>query len=150
AHAECPLLVRQDCETSLAEVERALPTVIVVARDAEARDVRSVRVLVDGAVLVDGLDGRSVAVDPGAHTFRFEAEGYGAVREPIVGREGEKQRLLEVRFGAPRREEPKTAPPASAFVLAGIGALALGLGSYFGVRALVDYNAMKDGCGATK
>ena len=146
---ECPALVRQDCETSLEGVESALPSVIVVARDPLGRDLRNVRVAVDGAHLTQSLDGRSMPVDPGAHTFRCEAEGYRAVEQSILLREGEKQRIVEVRL-APLPQARASGPPAAAYVLGGVAVACLAVGGYFGVRALSDYQDMKDRCGATQ
>src|SRR5262249_37200287 len=132
ARADCPSVVREDCETSLAQVDAKQPTVVVVARDATGHDLWDVRVYLDGLRLLDRLDGRSVPVDPGAHTFRYVADGYGAVEESVVVREGERQRVLQVQLALAQ----ESARPVPAFALAGIAAVALGVGAYFGVRAL--------------
>src|SRR5215470_13760868 len=73
--ASCPSLVKKDCSRWIAELEPATPTVIVNARDALGKDMVEVRVLVDGAVLLERLDGKSHEVDPGVHVFRYEGEG---------------------------------------------------------------------------
>jgi hypothetical protein len=148
AHAECPPVVRQDCEGALAGVDAALPTVIVAARDAEGRDVRAVRVTVDGEPFAQALDGRSIPIDPGAHTFRYESEGYVSVEQPVVVREAEKQRFLEVHLVPTPARQDSARAPLGAYALAGVAAAALLVGSYFGVRALADYQSMQDRCGA--
>src|SRR3954469_9364872 len=44
--ATCPSLVKKDCSRWTAELETAMPTVIVAARDAQGKDMLAVRVLV--------------------------------------------------------------------------------------------------------
>src|SRR4051812_23133074 len=60
--AVCPTIVRADCIQWLAEVDVALPALVVRARDAEGRDVLAVRVLLDGHPWLDKLDGRAAPV----------------------------------------------------------------------------------------
>lgn len=91
----CPAALRADCVTWLAEVERALPTLVLSAR-AGQHDVTAVRVSVDGEPLLERLDGSAVALDPGTHTLRFEAPGHQPVERTLVVREGEKARAVPI------------------------------------------------------
>ena len=75
AAARCPAIVQKDCATWLAAVDEALPSVAIHARDGAGRDLTEVRVTVDGSTLIEKLDGRARSLDPGAHTFVFEAAG---------------------------------------------------------------------------
>lgn len=154
AQSECPAVVRADCESSLAEVDAAIATIIVIARDAQDRDLRDVRVLVDNVLVTSRLDGRAIPLDPGLHTFRYETNGAPTVEEQLLTHEGEKRRLVEVRFATKppvvTGDPTSSGPPTLGFVFAGISAVTLGVGGYFGVSALSDYGSMKDRCGGTK
>lgn len=94
ARAECPALLTKDCTKWLAELESSTPTVVFDARTPQGKERVDVRVKVDGVVLVQRLDGKAVAVDPGSHTFVFEVEGATPVEQTVVIREGEKNRKL--------------------------------------------------------
>ena len=63
---ECADLIRADCARWLAEVEVALPSVVLAA-SVNGRDVQDVSVSVDGSALVPTLDGKAVVVEPGRH-----------------------------------------------------------------------------------
>ena len=143
----CPPSLRKDCAPWLREVEDALPTVVLAARAADGHDLVDVRVTFDGAPLVDQLDGRAVAVDPGVHVFRFETSGLAPVDERVVVREGQKLRALQATFtpaptamrAAPLAQTPPAEPapgaprpvPIAAYVLGGVGVVALGAAAYF-------------------
>src|SRR5580700_2222690 len=71
----CPAPIRSDCIQQRSEVDAAMPSVVLRAKDARAEDMVDVRVLCDGVVVATQEDGKALAVDPGAHTFRFEAQG---------------------------------------------------------------------------
>src|SRR5262245_60901937 len=58
----CPAPMRNECARWIAEVDAAQPTVVFQAREADGRDLAEVRVLIDGELLVDRLDGRPMAV----------------------------------------------------------------------------------------
>ncbi len=114
ARAECPRVVRSDCVTWLAEVEKALPTVVLSAKDATGKDVREATVTVDGKALATRLDGQALAVDPGPHTFRFERADGAAATQQVVIRDGEKARAVSVVLAAGAPVAPVPVPvPAS-------------------------------------
>ncbi len=71
AQAGCPAVVKKDCAAWLTELDQSLPSVVLSARDKAGQETTAVRVFVDNEPLVERLDGRAVALDPGAHTFRF-------------------------------------------------------------------------------
>lgn len=126
----CPEVVREDCARSLLAVDAALPT-LVYAAEVDGRDASDVRVLVDGALASEVLDGRSFPVDPGPHVVRFERASGAVVETRIVAREGDKNRLVTGAFTSPvpaiRAERPRTGrAPVVPIVLGGTGALALG------------------------
>jgi hypothetical protein len=98
AQTECPDVVKNDCASWLSEIDASIPTVTFQARDAAGRETTSVDVYYDGEILKEGLDGKSIRVDPGEHTFRYELAGSAPIEQVIVIREGEKNRMLDVSF----------------------------------------------------
>lgn len=93
----CPAIVRHDCSTWNQEIAGILPTVVFGAKDKSGRDMFDVTVSMDGEKLLTKLDGKSVTVDPGKHTFKFESGGLTATENVLV-KEGEKSRVITVTF----------------------------------------------------
>lgn len=128
AQAACPAVVKKDCAAWLGELEQSLPTVVLSARDTSGRETTAARVFVDGEPLVERLDGRSVDLDPGERTFRFEIDGAPPREHRTLIREGEKNRSIEISFAPPppprAPQSPSTSP--GVFILGGVGVLALG------------------------
>lgn len=130
---ECPDLVQRDCVGWLREVEEAIPSVIVSARDPAGADRSDVRVFVDGALARESLDGQALEIRPGERRLRFEASGAAPVEQRVLINTGEKNRLIRVVIGEPRgakeapaasRPEPKGLPialGAAGLVAAGVG-----------------------------
>lgn len=127
----CPGVIRADCATWLAEVEAAMPTVVIDARDAAGHDVVDVEVTVDGEPFAGSLDGKALAIDPGAHTFRYERRGAEVVEQDILIREGQKDRLLDVTLKSPAAN----GPPVAAFALAAVAVASTVGYAYFGISA---------------
>jgi hypothetical protein len=155
AQPQCPALVREDCVTWLREVDEALPTVILRARTPSGRDIVDVRVTCDGAVLASPLNGAPVAVDPGERRLRFESTGFLPKEQTILAVQTEKDRVVQVVLEPiPPRPEPVQPPkPRSSvpYVLAGVGAAALVVGGYFGLRGWRHVSDLHDDpCSATK
>ncbi len=138
---KCPKLVRQDCSQWNSELAQTLPTVVFGARDREGRALFDVSVSMDGEALVEKLDGKSVMVDPGKHTFRFEAAGQSPIEEVALIKEGERARVINVTFAgdaAPKRPTPSdqggTAPAGGQghtpypWIVVGLGAAGVAAG----------------------
>ncbi|MBX3213841.1 MAG: hypothetical protein KF850_17510 [Labilithrix sp.] len=102
----CPAIVRRDCAQWNSELAQTLPTVVFGARDREGRDLFDVTVTMDGEPLVTKLDGKSITVDPGKHTFRFEADGFEPASETALIKEGERARAIDVTLGGDRAAPP--------------------------------------------
>jgi hypothetical protein len=151
----CPSLVKKDCSQWLAELDASTPTIIVNARDAEGKDVLNVKVLVDGVVLVDQLDGKPHPIDPGVHVFRYEREGSEPIEESIVIQEHEKNRVITAKIATPpqasvatRTNTVEVTPrsPVLGYALLGVGVAG---GAVFGVLAASgqhDVNEMRNSC----
>jgi hypothetical protein len=108
----CPPTLKKDCTTWTAEVDQALPSVVIDARDSDGADVIDVKVTVDGKPFADRLDGKPRPLNPGVHTFRYETEGAPVISEKVVVRAGEKMRKVIVKF-ATTSKNPAPAPSAT-------------------------------------
>ena len=140
--AGCPALVRTDCAQWKSELAQALPTVVFGARDKQGRDLFDVIVSMDGETIVKKLDGKAVTVDPGKHTFRFEAEGFPAVSETVLIKEGERARVVDVTFVREGDSETKVAPAGGEkghtpypWIVVGLGAVGVAAGAVLVVTA---------------
>jgi hypothetical protein len=134
SRAVCPAVVKRDCARWIGEVQSSLPTVVVTARDADGHDLVDVRVFVDDTLVTEHLDGKAITIDPGPHSLRYEVDGSTPIKNDVVIHEGEKARVLPVRFGAaplpdgtagPRTTEHPAAWPVGAYILGGIGVASL-------------------------
>jgi hypothetical protein len=111
--ASCPADVRDECTRRAAEVKAAIPTMVFAAKDAAANDLVVVRVMMDGQLIADRLEGTPLLVDPGAHTFSFETLGQPKTEKRFVIREGEKDRRELIVFGATAASAVALSPFAS-------------------------------------
>jgi hypothetical protein len=101
----CTRTIRTDCARWHQEIEEAMPSVVIEARDASGLELTSVRVSIDGQPLAEKLDGRALQVDPGERVFRFEHNEQLVVQTLLI-REAEKYRRVPVVFGAPQPPAP--------------------------------------------
>ncbi|HEX2674510.1 MAG TPA: hypothetical protein VHM25_26725 [Polyangiaceae bacterium] len=106
-------MVREDCAQRLNELTTALPSLIFSAKDGAGRAVSAVAVTIDGKPWVDHLDGSAIAVDPGAHTFGFQAAGLPPTTLKLLIHEGERARRQEILIGAPPAENAPSAQAAT-------------------------------------
>jgi hypothetical protein len=153
--AQCTAAVQGDCATRLADVERSLPSIVLTARDRSGADLVEISVSVDGQPLLQRLNGLSVAVNAGPHTFRFERPGVGSLDRVVTVREGEKHQLVAVTFDVSasplgptaQKSAGAGAAPKSAgnspgktvgWAMGGAGVVALGLGAISGLIAMVN------------
>ena len=149
AAAGCPAVVQTDCASWLADVEKALPSVVVTAKNGAGADLVDVKVSVDGQPLVSKLDGQAVPMNGGRHTFHFEGAD-GSLDQQVVVTEGEKNRRVAVVLGV---AAPAAAPGSGSgantdgsssswrtvgWVLGGAGVVGLGVGTVFGIVTLGD------------
>jgi hypothetical protein len=146
----CPSVVQTDCASWLSDIDRAVPTIVLSAKNGSRADLFDVKVSVDGQPLAAKLDGQALAINPGPHTFHFEeADGTHADVQVLI-KEGERSQPVEAVLGA----VPATPPPAPAaatggssnpmktagWIIGGVGVAGLALGTVFGIVALNDKN----------
>jgi hypothetical protein len=138
--------VKTVCDRLLSAVEASTPTLIVSARTADGQDVVAAHVLADGTPLVDSLDGKAIAMDPGPHVLRFAREGAAPIELHVVVREGEKNRLVAVTFPAPTDRPdggepgPSRPTPVVVYVLAGVGIVSLAAFGYLAIHGQSKYS----------
>jgi hypothetical protein len=114
AAAVCPADIRNECIRRVDEVNLALPTIMFEAKDEVGNDLSAVKITMDTEVLADRLNGIAIAIDPGAHSFIFEAAGRPTVRRQFVIREGQKNRSELVTFAA-ATSGPALATPGATY-----------------------------------
>lgn len=158
----CPKIVHDQCTTWLHQLDEATPTVVFGAKDDHGNDVSAARVIADGKVITNTLDGKPVPLDPGPHDIRFERDPSGAITVHVVLKAGEKNREVTATFPPVQAEPPPEgaqspeAPIAAtgegesssfwnarnvtSISLLGAGAIAVGLGVYFGLNSRSENN----------
>ncbi len=159
----CPRVVRDDCTTWEPQLDAAMPTVVVAAKNGAGDDLTDVVITIDGKKLEGTTTGLASEVDPGSHVFRFVREGAAPLERTVVVREGEKRRLVEVRFegtskvAAAASSSATTTTPASSsgpptltWILGGAGVAALGGFAVLGLTGLDRYHTLHAECGTTR
>jgi hypothetical protein len=160
----CPAMVRRDCAQWQGEVLATLPSIVLGAKDRAGRDLFDVTVSVDGEPLVKKLDGKSLPIDPGPHTFKFEMTGAPPVVERALVKEGEKTRVIAVTFAIGGAASETTAPPPAGgeatdkpaptrershtvfpWIVVGLGVATIGAG----VVVILTSPSLPDGCNQT-
>jgi hypothetical protein len=166
AASTCKDFIVKDCVQWLDAVAESLPSVVPVATDAQGNALPNVKVSMDGKPLLDKIDGRSLDVDPGQHTFAFEAADGTKAEKSVLVTEGEHSKRITVTLGpaaVPAGSTPippptassgtPTTPPATTaptsgpplkligLVTGGVGIAGLAVGSVFGFLALDKKNS---------
>jgi hypothetical protein len=114
AAASCPADIRKECLRRVDEVNAQIPTIVFQAKDGASKDISAVKITMDGEVIAQRLEGTSLSVDPGNHTFVFETSGEPAVQEQLFITEGEKDRRERILFGAAGALASTSGAPAAA------------------------------------
>ena len=94
----CPAQLRAECAEFLQTVQQTVPTVIFSVLDEKNNDISSVKVFSTDELIADGLDGRAIQVDPGKHRLRFLLPWGAVLSSDVLIREGEKNRLIQVKL----------------------------------------------------
>ena len=155
ASESCPKLVRTDCTKGVDELTPLVPSIIFQIKDGAGHDRSDAAISMDSQALSSLAPGSALELDPGPHTFVFSVPDKKPVTLQLVIHEGERARRETITIGAETLAEattkPLTAPtqtaasqPTSglggqrigALVAGGVGVIGVGLGSFFGVRAM--------------
>jgi hypothetical protein len=159
----CPEPVQSSCQQRLGDADRAVPAVVFQVKDGAGNDVTSVKITMDGQPR-DERVGAAISLDPGEHTFTFDAAGLPQVKKTLVIVEGVKDRSEVVVLGAPALAPAPTpvvpAPIAHeggggstqrtiGIVGGGVGVAGLAAGAIFGLMASSSWSTAQKECGAT-
>ncbi|WP_441286722.1 hypothetical protein ACSRUE_30905 [Sorangium sp. KYC3313] len=152
--SSCPATLARDCQSWSEQVERDMPSVALSATSADGHAPGRVRVLLDGAPLVDALPKDPIELDPGRHTLTFEDAAGTRVVTVVTVPPGDKALPIAVRFPAPAPAPSRPAAGADAppmrqrwpLVLAGAGVVGLGVGAFLGVKGHLDRSELRRRC----
>ncbi len=152
--------MRKDCADLLAEIDAATPSVVVRAKNKDGSDLTSVRLSIDGSIVSLALDGSAIPLDPGQHIFRVETTDAEPVEKSMIVAEGERARVIELSFLAPKTNaapakvveaarpsgEKSAGPGPLPYAVGAVGVL--GLGAFVGLQIAAQsrYSDMKDNC----
>jgi hypothetical protein len=147
----CPPRLQADCATWLTEIETKQPTIVVSYRDRRNVQRTDVEVFVDGKSVATKLDGRGIAVEPGAHTVRIQPADDQPMEEKRVVREGVKLDPVEfsraVKAPPTRIVLPPERPiPTMAFVAGGVGVLGFAGFTTFAILGKTAQNELDNTC----
>ncbi len=165
AATECGPDISSVCQKRLADINATVPSIVFSPKDAAGNDVTGVRVSVDGAPEAETIDGRAIVMDPGPHTFKFEAPGQPPIERSFVLVEGARDRQEHISMTPTAAAAPSTAakagaPPApsdssssgratqqaAGLWVGGLGVAAVAAGSVFGVIAKLKWSASRTDC----
>ena len=129
----CPAMIRKECDALGQRVKEATPSIVLVIQDSKGRDVPGARVTIDGARSIEQLDGRPIELDPGEHRFEFVLPDSRRQTTSITLPEAQKYRRVVATFAAsePPARARASSPTPLAYVLGGVGLVALGSGVGF-------------------
>jgi hypothetical protein len=152
--SSCPAELARDCQRWSEQVERDVPSVALSATSADGHAPGRVRVLLDGAPLVDALPKDPIELDPGRHTLTFEDAAGTRVVTVVTVPPGDKALPIAVRFPAPAPAPARPAAGADAppvrqrwpLVLAGAGVVGLGVGAFLGIKGHLDRSELRRRC----
>ncbi|HEV3194441.1 MAG TPA: hypothetical protein VGY54_28285 [Polyangiaceae bacterium] len=97
------------CGEWLAQTEHDIPTVVFSAKDGAGVMLVDVIVSIDGKALAAKLDGKSVEVNPGVHTFSFQSpDGTNKKEIQVVAEQGKKDTPVAVILGAAPAPVPES------------------------------------------
>ncbi|MCU0657418.1 MAG: hypothetical protein MUF64_19810 [Polyangiaceae bacterium] len=143
------------------ELSPRVPRITLLPPSGDSPELTATR---NGAPIARELWGRPMPIDPGLHTFEVTGPGKKAVRIELTIKQGEEPQSLQLptpeplpraassapppATSAPPPDPPASAPPlapppsgaqkTAGLVLAGVGVLGVGLGSYLGLQARSD------------
>ena len=159
----CPEQVRTECSDLLDGVRRIIPSVIFSVLDKRGADTTTVKIYSGDTLISDGLDGRAVELDPGKYQLRFVLEDGSTLTSDVVVREGEKNRLVQVKAEPKLKPEPtpiaqptttvqapppppvaKSSPPLAAWVASGVAVVGLGTLGTFALLGSKDKNKLDE------
>jgi hypothetical protein len=139
ARATCPDAIAQDCAQRYEELQSAMPTLLVAAKQPDGADTMDARLMIDGVTVATRLPPTAIEVDPGEHVIRVEHGAWLADEQRLVLLEGQKNRGVAFRFTEPPASATRNRTPRLlGLVLTGAGAVVTGIGATFIVLGLAE------------
>jgi hypothetical protein len=150
ANPSCGVVLSEECGKIYSELQDVTPSVVFAARDAAGDEIASASAEIDDDASALALDGKPIPLDPGSHTFRFQAEGFAPQSQSLVVRAGEKLRPITVvlqpisahvratptpvpaSIASSPRDTSRASVPLGVYVLGGVAAV--GVGGFIGFR----------------
>jgi hypothetical protein len=148
--AECPPAIVKDCTTWLEEAQQSQPTIVVSARDQTNRERTDVVLSIDGQHVSNKLDGRPIPLDPGQHTLVVEWSEGPPTSIDLLAREGERQRMVDVRLQSTVVVPDTPRTPWGVWVLGGVGLVGMGVGATLWAIGLSERSKLYDACGISR
>ena len=101
-------------------------------QDNDHHDILGARVSLDGEAKADALKGASMAVNPGTHTLKVEADGFVDDTRSVLVTTGEQDRVIAVVLSRVDERPPSSASGAGPWpwVVVGAGVALAGAGTY--------------------
>jgi hypothetical protein len=147
------------------QTQNSLPSIAVGAVDSQGNALSDISVYLDGKLLTEHPDGRAVQVDPGVHELKFMPKDKPAVIMKALVAEGEKNKLVSATIQSSeaksaRKPEPiteppessaapterRSSPPVAAYIVGGVGILAVGTGVTLRLLANHRYDQLDNSC----
>jgi hypothetical protein len=153
------------CRICVAQPAASSPSgaVVLEAKDEASVNVTAARATIDGAQVVDRLDGVPIEVSPGTHHVVFEAAGFRRSESTFVVTEGQRLRVVVFLIATPAEiimslpahpDEPEPARPTSnrqrtvGLAVAGAGLAGIAVGSIWSLMSRSTYDdALSNECG---
>jgi hypothetical protein len=111
--ASCTAPVHRECLSAFTRLDREdIPSVVVRGLDAQGKPLSDVEVTVDGSVVADHLDGRSIELDPGLHQFSFRAGSETLGTQKVLLAQGDRNHVISVELPAGESSAEKGTPVA--------------------------------------
>jgi hypothetical protein len=155
----CPSEIIRDCLGWMEEVDKQIPSVsFAVTADGASR--ADAQVYIDDVLVLDKLSGRAMPVNPGPHRVRVVLPPFAPFEEQVVFTEGDKFRMVDVKFASPRATPdvaattPGAAPevekarpvPVATYVFGGLGIAAALSGGAWGISNVALRSDMEEEC----
>ncbi len=161
AASTCPDEVSAYCRTRLEDVVKAIPSIVLAAKDGAGHDLVGVTLTIDSSPYDGHPDGSAIELNPGRHTFAFQVAGQEPVTRDFILNEGERDRRETIVIGAahaqgsgkvsqeaPIKDAEENSHETLAFVMAGAGAASLIAGGVFGLMSMSAHNGYEKNCGS--
>lgn len=104
AEKSCGGPVSAECRGAMQRMADSVPSIVPVVTGSPGAPRTEVRVSMDGELLAERLDGRSIEVDPGMHELTFTLGTGESHTEQVLILEGQRNRVISVEL------TPKAAP----------------------------------------